>query len=77
MKNIGRRIKFIRRNKKITQENLAIASGVKRAMIAKIETGVSIGSVETLNKIATALGVTVAELIDEQAATSEPPTPAA
>lgn len=75
MRNIGRRIKLIRQvgEQKMSQAILADKAGVKRALIAKIETGITTGSISTLQKIADALGVPLAELLnDDQADTTEP-----
>lgn len=47
----------------MTQDALAGASGVNRVQIANIEAGTKNGSVETLKKLADALGVTVDDLI--------------
>lgn len=46
----------------LTQQGLADASGVNRAMIAQIENGTNIGSVETLSRLAVALSVTIDDL---------------
>ena len=59
------RIKFIRSNIGMTQEGLASEVGVDRSLISKIETGESEGSLSTLRKIAEVLGVSLAELFDE------------
>ena len=47
----------------LTQVALAETSGVNRVQIAEIEAGRKSGSVETLKKLADALGVTVDDLI--------------
>jgi DNA-binding XRE family transcriptional regulator len=47
----------------LTQTELARASGVNRVQIANIESGHRSGSVATLKKLATALGVALDELV--------------
>ena len=51
----------------MTQEQLAAVSGVHRVTIARIETGASSPSVDTLKQLADALGVLVDDLIDKEA----------
>ena len=57
-------IKFLRRGKGWTQEQLASAVGVKRAVISKYESGAISPSYEMIQKIADALHVPITELID-------------
>lgn len=47
----------------LTQVGLGDASGVNRVQIANIEAGRKSGSVETVRKLAQALGVTIEDLI--------------
>ena len=47
----------------LTQTALAQVSGVNRVQIANIEAGTRHGSIETLRKLAEALGITVDDLI--------------
>ena len=47
----------------LTQAGLAEGSGVNRVQIADIEAGRSKGSVETVRKLAVALGVTIDDLV--------------
>jgi mRNA interferase RelE/StbE len=49
--------------RRFTQERLAEASGVNRVQIAEIEAGRKTGSVETVKKLADALGVLVDDLV--------------
>ena len=53
----------IRKSKFMTQAELAAASGINRVTIAKYETGRQEPTVENAFRLATALGVTVDELI--------------
>ncbi len=60
---IGRRIKEIRQSKKLTQDELAVKSGIQRANIARIESGKHKPYLETLEKIAGAFNMPVAYFI--------------
>ena len=62
-KKLGERIEELRRQKRLTQEELAEKSGLHRAYFWDIENGRNI-SVKTAHKIAMGLGVTLAELFD-------------
>ena len=57
------RIRALRKQKGLTQEELAKAIGVQRAVISKYETGIVDISVSQLEKIADVLGVTVDYLL--------------
>ena len=70
MRNIGGRLKVIRDRCNMTQAQLAEKVGVNRSHIAKIENNDTDGSVADLTKIAAALGVSVADLLDETPATA-------
>lgn len=57
------RVKEIRENAGITQEDLAIKAGVSRTIISGLESGaVKETSTRTLRRIADALGKSVSEL---------------
>ncbi len=60
---LGKRIQKIRKDKGLTQEQVAEKIGKSRQMITFIETGREIPNVKMLQKIARALGVKVKELI--------------
>jgi transcriptional regulator with XRE-family HTH domain len=66
MRNIGSGIRRTRCESGMTQEMLAKKTGVGRSLISKIETGESDGSLQTIKKIAHALGVTVNDLLDDE-----------
>lgn len=62
-------LKEIRTAKKMTQNELAEASGIKQATISDIETGdIKNPGIETIKKLAKALNVKIQKLIDENAA---------
>lgn len=68
MRKTKLKIKELRRQRGITQLSLSEMSGVSRTIISFLETGsaaISTTQVSTLEKIATALGVKVADLLDE------------
>lgn len=59
------RIRAARKKANLTQEELAAQIGVKRSIISKYETGSVEPSLSQLKKIATALDVSVVELLSE------------
>ncbi len=63
-KNVGKRIKAIRRSKKIRREDFAIEAGISVIYLAYIEQGRRSPSLKTLDKIARALRVSVREFFD-------------
>lgn len=62
-KKLGERIEYLRKKKKMTQEELAEKSGLHRAYFWDIENGRNI-SIKTAYKIAQALDVSLSELFD-------------
>ena len=58
----GRRLRHLRRQKDLTQEQLAEAAGISVDMLSNIERGVNAPSFETLVKLAEVLGVEVETL---------------
>lgn len=61
---IGVRLRRLRQEKSLTQSQLAKLTGVRQSHISKIENNRSSVSIETLEKIANALGVSPGRLID-------------
>jgi len=61
---VGKRLRKIRRNLDITQEQLAEAVGVTAESISNIERGKTAPSFETMEKIAEVLKVPVRDLFD-------------
>lgn len=61
----------LRRARGLTQEQLAERIGVRQPRIAEIERGDANPRLDTLAKLARALGVTVSALLDEDFADSE------
>ena len=66
MRDIAR-LADVRRAAGLTQEQLAALSHVHRVTIARIETGVACPRIDTLERLANALGVLVDDLIDRKA----------
>jgi transcriptional regulator with XRE-family HTH domain len=62
LKIIGERILYFRKQEKLTQEQLAKRAKVTVQTICRIETGENYGNIETLVRIADALGVHVEQL---------------
>ena len=56
---VGKKIAKVRKEKSQTQEKLALKSGLNRAYIGYIERGERNASLETLEKIAKALGIKI------------------
>jgi transcriptional regulator with XRE-family HTH domain len=63
---LGRNLRRLRTRQGHSLERLAKLSGVSRAMLSQIETGKSAPTISLLWKIATALGVPFATLLDSQ-----------
>ena len=61
--DIGRKIKSIRRAAKLTQKQLGLALGVAEITVRQYENGQRQPKIETLQRIATALGVDISELL--------------
>ena len=61
---IGKRIQRLRREKDLTQEQMAAALGVTSAAVSKWETGAAIPDVAMLCPLARMLGTTVDGLMD-------------
>ena len=60
---IGDRIKELRKEKGMTQKELANAMGVTASMIGQYETGIRIPKYETLERVAKALSISVETLM--------------
>ena len=64
--DLGRRIRLIRNEQRRTQDEIAFACGFTKSLLSKIESGKTMPAVATLMKIANALGVKVADLLDTE-----------
>ena len=63
-KIIGRRIKFERMKRDWSQENLAELAGINKSTIGFIERAMNSPSIETVEKIAKAFGMSFLDLVD-------------
>lgn len=64
-KQIGKKIAALRKKQGMTQEDLAGAAEIDRSFLSEIENGHKNLSVETLKKIADALGIKPSKLLDD------------
>lgn len=62
-KKIGGRVLIVRKEKKLSQEDLALISGVDRTYLSKIEKGKANPSIKILNKISRALRIKLFRLL--------------
>jgi transcriptional regulator with XRE-family HTH domain len=62
---VARNLVRLRRARGFTQEQLAVAASVRQAQISEIESGKISVRIDSLERIAQALGVPFAELFDE------------
>jgi transcriptional regulator with XRE-family HTH domain len=62
---IGIRIKELREEKNISQKDLSFAADLDRSYIASVENGQRNISIVNIEKIATALGVTLKEFFND------------
>ncbi len=61
---IGKRIKKLRQENKMSQEQLALEAGIDRSYVGQIERFEKNVTVVTLQKIAKSLGLTLNEFLD-------------
>jgi len=62
-KRVGERVAQLRRERDISQETLGAKARVNRVTIARLELGAHPPNLDTLDRIARALGVTLADLV--------------
>ena len=62
---LGVRLKEIRKSKKLSQGDIERISGLKRCYVSRVENGHTVPAVETLEKMARALGVPMYKLFYE------------
>jgi transcriptional regulator with XRE-family HTH domain len=79
VRQIGRRVRALREAREWSQEQLAERSSLNRSYIGEVERGNVIASVVTIDKIAHALDLSLAQLLDMKpaalAGTAPIPTP--
>lgn len=64
-KDISKRIRELRKAMKLTQSQFAEMVNLSEDSIGKIERGVSVPTIDTLNKIAEGLKITLSEVLEE------------
>jgi transcriptional regulator with XRE-family HTH domain len=64
--NVGKKIKFLRKEKKMSAKDLAKQATISYGMLSLLESGSTQGSVETLRKIAKVLDTTLAHLFTNE-----------
>lgn len=63
--NVGNKIDELRKNLNITMQQLSDLTGISQPVLSKLETGNRIPDVPTIEKICTALGITLSEFFNE------------
>lgn len=61
-KQLGMRIKYLRKIKKLSQEDLALEAGINKNYLSDLERGERNPTLKILEKIAQALGINLQEL---------------
>lgn len=64
MKQIGKRLRALRKSHKYTQEQIAEKAGINSTYYGRVERGEANISLELLIPLASCLGVTLSELLD-------------
>lgn len=59
---LGKRIQYLRVSRKMSQEDLALESGVNKNYLSDLERGCRNPTVKILAKIATGLGISLSDL---------------
>lgn len=59
---LGKRIQYLRMSRKMSQEDLALESGVNKNYLSDLERGCRNPTVKILAKIATGLGISLSDL---------------
>jgi transcriptional regulator with XRE-family HTH domain len=62
---IGARIRFLRRQRDMTLDQLSGASNLTKSYVSKVERGLSVPSISTAMKIAESFSITVSQLLGE------------
>jgi transcriptional regulator with XRE-family HTH domain len=77
LETISLRIRGMRGERRLSLDQLSARSGVSKGMLVQIERGATNPSIGTLCKVAAALGVSVADLVDAAGSTRADVVPAA
>ena len=62
--DVGNRIRYLRKQRAISQEKLALIAGIDRTYLAGIESGKRNATIISLEKIINALGVSMKDFFD-------------
>ncbi|NHM28888.1 helix-turn-helix transcriptional regulator [Desulfofundulus sp. TPOSR] len=65
--NVGARIKQLRKAKKLSQRELADLTSISQPVINRLENNTRAADVDSLKRICSALGITLAEFFADQA----------
>jgi transcriptional regulator with XRE-family HTH domain len=65
IQGIGARIRFLRRQRDMTLDQLSALSSLTKSYVSKVERGVSVPSISTAMRIAESFGITVSQLLGE------------
>jgi transcriptional regulator with XRE-family HTH domain len=63
---VGARLRFLRRQRNITLEQLSTRSGLTKSFLSKVERGISVPSISTAKSLAESFELTVSQLLGEQ-----------
>lgn len=63
--SVGKKLKFLRKSKKITQKQLADRTGLSPSLLSQIENGQIAASLTTLDKLSSSLHVKISYFLDE------------
>ncbi len=69
---LGERIRLLRKNLKLSQEALALKAGLDRTYVASIESGTRNVSIMNIERLASALNVSLVEFFDSDEFTKIP-----
>ena len=69
---LGERIRMVRRRKRATLREVADRAAISESFLSQIERGRAGASIGTLQRVATALGISVADLFEPDGARSKP-----
>jgi transcriptional regulator with XRE-family HTH domain len=62
---VGARVRFLRRQRSMTLDELSALSGLTKSYVSKVERGVSVPSISTAMKLAQSLNLTVSQLLGQ------------
>lgn len=63
---IGARIRFLRKQRNMTLDQLSVLSNLTKSYVSKVERGVSVPSISTAMRLAESFNITVSQLLGEE-----------